>query len=123
MKILDSKITYKLRESLRGSDQLVDWVSIPLEISDDGVVEGLRHNWVPVQDPEISVGGAADDGISVVLGQSDNPVLGADVEGLDELDLELGVAGVFGDSLANAADFLAISDTGVVDLEGFVRVE
>jgi len=43
------------------SDKLVHWEIVFFDVSDDLLIEGFRHDWLSVEDPKISVVGAADD--------------------------------------------------------------
>ena len=77
-----------------GPPEFFDVEAILLQVLVDGLVESLGHVGLSVEDPEVVVVGAAHNRVSVVLIETDDPVVcfsGSEVKRGKELNFKFGV--------------------------------
>lgn len=118
-----TKIMLIEKQSLQSSDKFVHWEIIPFQIIYNLSVKCIWHNWLSVQYPKESIIRTTDNRIGIIFSQSHYPVLCSDVQSLQELDFQLSICFVFRDGFSHSSMLFPISDTFVVNFDGFVSIQ
>lgn len=101
---------------LRSLHDPFHWISILLQIFNQGMVKLVGHFWFPIKDPQVLVSWLRDHAIFVVLAESDDPVRRWNPESHREIDLEFGVGVILGDCTALYLVLLATAVAVVPEL-------
>lgn len=105
-----------------GPNQFIYREIIFLEVGDDLLVESFWHLRLSVENPQISVVGAAHNRVRVILSQPNNPILSSNIQSFDELYFQFSMGIILWNSFANTFCQFSISDAAVVNSNGSILI-